>query len=176
MRKRACAAARTHACIPAHTRSTQLRTRVHPGAAAQAEKGHADTALLLLDRGAAVTAKSDKNETALLLAAYFGHGPVIALLLERGAAAQLEVADSGGQTPLLVAAMNGHSVAVSLLLAAGASIRAVSGSGDSALTLAALHRRMAYAPRAVQFYPDGGQFDFVRLPARTMYPLGAYVR
>ena len=32
-----------------------------------------------------------------------------------------------------------------------------------------------HASRAVQLHPNGGQFDFVWLPARTMHPLGAYV-
>ena len=33
---------------------------------------------------------------------------------------------------------------------------------------------MQYTPRAVQFHPDGCQFDFARLSARTMHPHGAY--
>ena len=32
-----------------------------------------------------------------------------------------------------------------------------------------------YPSRVVQFHPHGGQFDFVRLSARTMHPHGAYV-
>jgi len=32
-----------------------------------------------------------------------------------------------------------------------------------------------YASRAVQFHPDGGQFDSVWLSARTMHPHGVYV-
>ena len=34
---------------------------------------------------------------------------------------------------------------------------------------------LRYASRAVQFHPDGGQVDFVWLPARTMHPHGAHV-
>ena len=30
------------------------------------------------------------------------------------------------------------------------------------------------APRAPQFHPEGGQFDFVRPPARTTHPHGAH--
>ena len=33
----------------------------------------------------------------------------------------------------------------------------------------------AYASRAVQFYPNGGQLDFAWLPARTTHPCVAYV-
>ena len=36
-----------------------------------------------------------------------------------------------------------------------------------------LHNRTdagGYVSRAVQFHPDGGRFDFVWLPARTMHP------
>ena len=33
---------------------------------------------------------------------------------------------------------------------------------------------LRYASCAVQFHPDGGQFDFVWPPARTMHPQGAY--
>ena len=35
--------------------------------------------------------------------------------------------------------------------------------------------RIVYASRAVQFHPDGGQFDFARSPARTTHPHGAYM-
>ena len=35
--------------------------------------------------------------------------------------------------------------------------------------------KAGYQPRAVQFHPSGGQLDFVRPPARTMHPHGAYV-
>ena len=32
-----------------------------------------------------------------------------------------------------------------------------------------------YAPRTIQSHPSGGQFEFVRLPARTIHPHGMYV-
>ena len=44
---------------------------------------------------------------------------------------------------------------------------------DSADADASCYER--YALRAVQFHPDGGQFDFVWLPTRTTHPHGAYV-
>ena len=34
---------------------------------------------------------------------------------------------------------------------------------------------VAYASQAVQCHPDGGQFDFVRLPARTPHGGASYV-
>ena len=58
---------------------------------------------------------------------------------------------------------------------------AVNGTADAWYTAVAIELQQGnnlvpvYAPRAVQFHPNGGRFSFVWLPARTMHPHGAYV-
>ena len=44
----------------------------------------------------------------------------------------------------------------------------------AAVQVRRVHQHLQHASRSVS--PDGGQFDFVWLPARTMHPHGAYVR
>ncbi|KAH8648185.1 ankyrin repeat-containing domain protein, partial [Tricladium varicosporioides] len=60
------------------------------------------------------------GQTPLSCAAEKGHEAVVKLLLEKGAA--LEVQSSSGQTPLSWAAVNGHEAVVKLLLEKGAAL------------------------------------------------------
>lgn len=50
-----------------------------------ADKGHADVAKLLLDRGADINAKDNKGQTALKQAKEKGHIDVVNLLRQHGA-------------------------------------------------------------------------------------------
>ena len=56
----------------------------------------------LLDKGADVNAKDDKERTPLMSAAYRGYLEVVKLLLEKGA--DVKAKDKGGLTALMFAA------------------------------------------------------------------------
>lgn len=73
----------------------------------------------LLEKGADVNAKNEKEGTALHLAAEKGHEAIARLLLEAGAEVDSEY--SWGATPLYNAVLYGHSIIVRLLLAKGAN-------------------------------------------------------
>ena len=80
---------------------------------------------------------SQDSETALHMAADFGHVECVALLLEAGA--DKDAADENGQTALHAAAWNGHSEVVKLLLEAGADKDLADFYWRTALHLAAAH-------------------------------------
>ena len=69
------------------------------------------------------------------MAAFNGHGDVVAQLLAHGAAC--DAAIDGGYTPLMVSAHFGHARCVQALLEAGADVHAVGGNGKSAIETAA---------------------------------------
>jgi ankyrin repeat protein len=100
-----------------------------------AEKGHIETVMLLLDKGAAVEGKHDSVGGALFGAAQYGHMAVVKLLLEKGAAVDRK--DSLGQTPLMMAVRNGHNEIVQLLLDKGAAFDAKANNGFTPLMFAA---------------------------------------
>ena len=57
------------------------------------QKGHVETARLLLEKGAAVDARTKKGGTALMLACKTGHVEAARLLLEKGADRSLPTPD-----------------------------------------------------------------------------------
>jgi uncharacterized protein len=67
-----------------------------------AERGSAEAARLLLDRGAAINATNEDGNTPLHLAALHGRAEVAAVLLDRNAAVNLK--NKRGETPLKLAA------------------------------------------------------------------------
>ena len=75
------------------------------------------------------------GQSALHLAAAYGHDEIVKLLLEEGVGVTLK--DLEGRTALHWAALRGHPTAVRLLLDHGAAVAAVTHDGSSALHFAA---------------------------------------
>jgi ankyrin repeat protein len=81
--------------------------------------GHADAVEELLKTpGIDVNATDGNGDTALLIAARFGHDHVTRVLLAAGA--NMKVRDKDGKTPLMVATAGGHEEVVAALQQAGA--------------------------------------------------------
>lgn len=99
-------------------------------------EGHLDVVKLLLAAGADVTAARRKEGgTALYLASYMGHRDIVKLLLTTKADINVGTYNSNF-TPLFIAALMGNVDVVKLLLAAKADVNAVTGIGQTALTIA----------------------------------------
>ena len=104
-----------------------------------AENGHGDVVTFLLDMGADIEAKDDKNnDTPLMRASYSGHVDVVEILLKRGAII------AGGRTDeetiLLTAAWLENTGIVNLLLKYGADIDVrLQRNGATSLNEAARH-------------------------------------
>ena len=106
------------------------------------ELSYAQTARLLLGRGAGLEARSEGGRTPLILAAGHGETGVVKLLLTRGA--NIEAADDGGRTALIAAACSCPAAtppdtheSVRLLLESGAHLEARDKQGGTALMAAA---------------------------------------
>ena len=82
------------------------------------QKGHVETARLLLEKGAAVDARTKKGGTALMKACGDGQATAARLLLEKGA--EVDPMDSEGETALMLACRSGDAEAARLLLEKGA--------------------------------------------------------
>ena len=111
-------------------------------------RGRAGLAEQLMARGAAI---NRDGWTPLHYAATGAHTPMVALLLQRGAA--LEALSPNRTTPLMMACRYGPEGSVDLLLARGASLQARNDAGMTAVDFAAsagresLARRLADLPR-----------------------------
>ena len=89
----------------------------------------------LLDAGAAVNARDNEGETALMLASGGGHREVVELLLAKEA--EVNAKGTGGETALMGASFNGHREIVELFLAKRAEVNAkMKEDGENALMLA----------------------------------------
>lgn len=102
-------------------------------------RGSIDDLQLLLAGGADIDARDRYGQTALMLAAGKGHGPVVGWLVERGAA--LDRTAKYGLSALMLAAIGGHVEIVRRLADAGAdtSLRGTGAPGfaeEAALDLA----------------------------------------
>ncbi|WP_163541485.1 ankyrin repeat domain-containing protein [Occultella kanbiaonis] len=87
-----------------------------------ARAGSTDELLEFLDHGLDVDARDADGNTALMLAAYHGHGPAVAALIERGADADLR--NNRDQSPIAGALFKGEDEIVAALRAAGADLDA----------------------------------------------------
>lgn len=132
--------------------------------AALRENAGSAAAVLLADKQINLELRAPNGNTALMMAAFKGHKPLVAALLARGAVvnqkgwAALHYAAAGGhadiaallldrhayidaespgrQTPLMIAAREGHEAVVDLLLKEGADARLANTDGETAAQLA----------------------------------------
>jgi len=95
-----------------------------------ARDGQKDNLLDLLNRGADLTATSEKGKTVLHYAAANGHTEIVKILVEKGA--NLDVRDLAGHTPMMLAAIYGCNKTIQTLLDGGASPSIRTNSGTTA--------------------------------------------
>jgi ankyrin repeat protein len=99
--------------------------------------GLEELVLLLIEDGDDVAARNEDDWTALHMAAERGHGPVVRLLLEKGADIKARTNEpnntNSGATALHRAAGAGHSAVMEILLKNGAEIDAVTFGHETAL-------------------------------------------
>ena len=104
--------------------------------------------LILLDRGADITAKTDLGANLLHVAAAGGDVNLVQVLLGRGFDVNAQI-DSGRKlTPLMLAARMGHLRVLSALLEKEASVRETDRDGNTALMHAAVRGHL----EAVQYF------------------------
>ncbi|UCG33156.1 MAG: ankyrin repeat domain-containing protein [Phycisphaerales bacterium] len=93
--------------------------------------GHLDTARLLIEKGADVSAAKNNGSTPLHGASLHGKVEAVRLLLDSGADVNLQ--NEAGYSPLLSAVAGGQAEVVNLLLAKGADVGATLVDGATAL-------------------------------------------
>jgi N-acyl-D-amino-acid deacylase len=103
------------------------------------QRGDTATAMLLLDRGAAVDGVKPGQVGPLVAATFQGDSEMVEWLVARGAEVDTTVQDdfSNASTVLMVAAEDGRADVVNALLRRGAAVNHVDGSGLTALMYAA---------------------------------------
>lgn len=98
-----------------------------------AASGQLDILRMLVNCGAATAvADHETGRSALHRACIRGHADAAKLLIQSGAA--IDIDDASGCTPLMLAAQAGHADVVRILLCAGASVSIADRKGESALT------------------------------------------
>ncbi|KAL9067026.1 MAG: hypothetical protein Q9157_006953 [Trypethelium eluteriae] len=108
---------------------------------------------LLVDAGVDINYQDDQGETALHLAARFGHELCAEILIEgtKAQKADLEIAEKTfSWTPLFVACVEGHLSVVEQLIAAGADLEGFDSSGWSAKEHAALRGNLEISRRLAE--------------------------
>ena len=110
--------------------------------------GHADTARMLLARGADADRRNDRGQTPLGGVAFKGCEEIVALLLGHGA--DIDADNGNGMTPLMFAAMFGRTRVVEQLQAHGASMQRRNRLGLSAKTIVRISGWAARLVRALQ--------------------------
>lgn len=119
---------------------------------------------LLVEAGVELDYQDDQGETALHLAARFGHTECAKILLEEhdGQQADMEIAESSfGWTPLFIACVDGHIEIVRILIAANAVLEGLDTSGWTAKEHAALrgHMDIAGVLADVTALPSSSELD-----------------
>lgn len=119
---------------------------------------------LLVDAGVDLDYQDDQGETALHIAARFGHTECAKILLEErdGQKADMEIAENSfGWTPLFIACVDGHIEIVRILIAARASLERLDTSGWTAKEHAALrgHMDIAELLADVTALPSSSELD-----------------
>jgi len=111
---------------------------------------------LLVDAGVDINYQDEHGETALHLAARFGHDECARILVEgsESRSMNLELAEKTyGWTPLFIAGVDGHLAIVKMLVDGGADISRLDLSGWSAQEHAALRGHLNIAKYLAQFTP-----------------------
>lgn len=119
---------------------------------------------LLVEAGVDLNYQDDQGETALHIAARFGHTDCANILLEEHDCqkANIEVAEhSFGWTPLFIACVDGHIDIVKILIVANASLERLDTSGWTAKEHAALrgHMDIAKVLADVTVLPSSSDLD-----------------
>ncbi len=128
---------------------------------------------LLVEAGADLDYQDDQGETALHIAARFGHKECARILLDGhdGQRANMEVAENSfGWTPLFIACVDGHIEVVRMLIVAKAHLERLDTSGWTAKEHAALrgHMDIAVVLAEVTALPSSS-----RLEPHSVNPLNA---
>ena len=107
-----------------------------------AEKGHADMAMFLIEKGAEVNVADSNGNTPLIFIIHkTGNLALTKRLLEKGAAVNAQ--NRTGETALMYAAWRGYLEIAQLLLAHHADVTLKNRQGDTAVTLAASKGHLA---------------------------------
>ncbi|KAJ5325714.1 uncharacterized protein N7506_008816 [Penicillium brevicompactum] len=114
------------------------------------KQGQNENVQHLLSKGADVNVQNELGQTALMVAASFGHEHITRTLLEYGA--EIHACCQAGQTALNVAAIRGYERVVRMLVASGARVDEGKDIGKLALAQAAAYGQ----DRIVQFILDSG--------------------
>lgn len=91
----------------------------------------------ITDRSSLVHFQNANGNTALVMAAQYGHSEIIRFLLQMGA--DIGILTNYGQTALMFASTWGHSEAVRLLIQCGADTNIKDINGNTALMFASAH-------------------------------------
>ena len=117
---------------------------------AAAQKGHTDICVLLLAHGSNVNeVQPVTKQTALHLAAIYGHNASVEALLSWGA--EVNPQDRGGFTPLNAACQEGHLRCVLTLLKAGASLILPDNYGILPIHVAARNNRVEVVKTLLEY-------------------------
>ena len=126
---------------------------------------------LLVEAGVHLDYQDDQGETALHIAARFGHTECAKILLEEhgGQKADVEIPEkSFGWTPLFIACVDGHVDVVRTLVAAKATLDRLDTSGWTAKEHAALRGHMGIAKLLADVTPSPSSTDVDRISANAV--------
>ncbi|KAK8132021.1 hypothetical protein PG999_000194 [Apiospora kogelbergensis] len=113
-----------------------------------AERGYADIAKLLIEKGADINTANRGGSTPLYFALSSGRTDVAKLLIEKGA--NINIADQTGTTPLHQASFNGYRDVAELLIEKGADVNAASQTGSTPLLQASFNGRRDVAELLIE--------------------------
>lgn len=101
--------------------------------------------------------KADAAEgwTPLHLAAYYGHGPVVEVLISMGAKVNVRSENAIGNTPLMAAIAGGHLELATYLMKRGADPTLSDKTGLTAAQLALANGHMEFAEKILRLRPWG---------------------
>ena len=128
---------------------------------------------LLVEAGVHLDYQDDQGETALHIAARFGHTECAKILLEEhdGQKADMEITEkSFGWTPLFIACVDGHVDIVRILIAAKATLERLDTSGWTAKEHAALRGHMGIAKLLADVTPSPSSTVVDRLTVSAANP------
>ncbi|KAK5078118.1 Glycerophosphocholine phosphodiesterase [Lithohypha guttulata] len=159
---------------PSGTQQARRRSPKSSAALAIATKSNfIEVVRTLVQAGVDINCQDEQDETALHVAARFGHTECARILLtdSNGQKCDTEIRESTyGWTPLLIASVDGHLPIVELLAEAGADLEKVDWSGWSAKEHAALRGHMELATRLADLCPTPAAGLDVSSPESTSPP------